>query len=427
MHLCMLLFGLDGRCWVGRQGDIRFLGRCIRRDGVQPGASVRVNTGAHAKIPQMPSDLAQRIRDARAARSIPLEEAERATKIRRRFLEAIEAGDFAQLPDGPPSRGFIKNYARFLGLDPEGALSEFEAEVGVPIIQLTDPAPPPPERTRQQSKLTQVALPDVRWRGALPGDESVDLDELADADEMGMQQAAIARREGTTGRAMVLRPKRELRATASSFRLKKTKGPFADYDPNLQKGRGASRTPLMRLESINLSRYFPYALAGIVSIALIAFMGLIVVPRLGEALADVQLPVLIPTQSEQAQNPDAQPQIGVTFTAPQAPQQNGLTPVAPTIVGTAPAAEQVQALPTGGIQLALDARERAWVRVRVDGNIVFEGIPPLGPSEAYSAQQDVTVETGNAGAFDILLNNTRVGPLGARNETVKKSYSASGQ
>ena len=239
---------------------------------------------------------------------------------------------------------------------------------------------------------------------------------------------SVGQREGTTGRAVVLRPQKELRATGSSFRLKKLKGPFEEYDPNIQRGRGVSRTPLMPLAALNISKYFPYVLGALVSVAVLAFLGFVVVPRVGEFLSTVQLPFAAqstPTDAPSTSSTEPQPQIGVTFTAPQAPQANGLTPVAPVIVGTAEPAQPVPPLAGGGIQLALDARERAWVRVRVDGNIVFEGIPPIGPGEAYSAQQDISVETGNAGAFDILLNNTRIGPLGARNETVKKTYSAS--
>src|SRR4029453_2485317 len=109
------------------------------------------------------SDLAQRIRTAREHLGASIEEAERATKIRRRYIEAIEAGDFARLPDGPPSRGFIKNYARYLGMDPEQALNDFEAEVGVPITQVSEVVPPPPTRQQATSRYTQlVKLPSVR-------------------------------------------------------------------------------------------------------------------------------------------------------------------------------------------------------------------------------------------------------------------------
>lgn len=367
----------------------------------------------------MPSDLAQRIRTARAARNISFDEAERATKIRRKYLEAIEAGDFAQLPDGPPSRGFIKNYARFLGLDPQRSLSEFEAEVGVPVLQLRDPAPPPPERTRAVSKLTQVAMPDVRWRGDLPEDTS-DLDVLAES-------TAVTHYENGPDKPTVIRPKPELRATGSSFRLKNLKGPFEQYDPNMMTRRGPARQPFASLTQPRLTRYLPYILGGVVAMALVAFMGLVVLPQLGDTLSSVQLPQLLPQTDQSNTAQDEQPVIAVTIFATQPPQNMQGTPAAPVIIGTAEPSQSVQPLPGGGLQLALDARERAWVRVRVDGNVVYEGILPIGPSDPFSAQQDVQIETGNAGAFDVILNNVRVGPLGARNETVLKTYDAGGQ
>jgi hypothetical protein len=353
----------------------------------------------------MPSDLAQRMREARAARALSLDEAERVTKIRRKYLEAIEAGDFAQLPDGPPARGFVKNYARYLGFDPERALSEFEAEVGVPVLQLKEPVPPPPVRTKPVSKLTQVALPDVRWRGELPGEADAELD-------------ALAEREGASGGPVVIKTSSQLRATGSSFRLKKLKGPFEEYDPNMLTSRGVRRTRMMPLESLGWSRYLPFALGVIVMAAALGAGVLFFAPRVSEYLSLAAAPR--PPATDVPFPP-------ATILAPQptvqaaAPQDSG----GPIIVGTASPATLVQALPSGGMQLALDARERAWVRIKVDGNIVFEGILPIGPSTPFSALQSVEVETGNAGAFDIILNNTRLGPLGTRNETVRKSYSAS--
>jgi transcriptional regulator with XRE-family HTH domain len=380
----------------------------------------------------MPSDLAQRIRDARAARNISFDEAERATKIRRKYLEAIEAGDFAQLPDGPPSRGFIKNYARYLGLDPQKSLSNFEAEVGVPVVQLRDPVPPPPERTRAVSKLTQVAMPDVRWRGAMPDDDA-DLDVMAEGDAgsadgeaLNADGMALAPLDGTTGKAVVIKPRSVLRATGSSFRLKKLKGPFEQYDPNMLTRRGSTRAPFSSLNPSAASRYAPYVLGAIVTLAFIGLMGFVVLPRAGEALSTIQLPQLSSAPTSASED---QPVIAVTIFATQPSEQSQsvvVTPGAPTVIGTADPAQPVQPLPGGGLQLALDARERAWVRVRVDGNVVFEGILPIGPSTPFSAQQDVQVETGNAGAFDVILNNVRVGPLGVRNETVLKTYDASG-
>jgi len=56
---------------------------------------------------------------ARKDRGLSLEEAEKATKIRRRYLEGLEQDDYTVLPDAVYARGFLKTYANFLGLDGE--------------------------------------------------------------------------------------------------------------------------------------------------------------------------------------------------------------------------------------------------------------------------------------------------------------------
>ncbi|MCS6848230.1 MAG: DUF4115 domain-containing protein [Anaerolineae bacterium] len=370
----------------------------------------------------MPSELAQRIRDARNARQITLDEAEHATKIRRKYLEAIEAGDFAQLPDGPPGRGFVKNYARYLGLDPEMAIKLFEAEVGVPVLMLRDPAPPPPVRQKPVSRLTQVALPEPRLAGAA-NESAAAKNALAEGVNASLQQAVV-RRDGTTGKAVVMTITRPLRASGSSFRLKNIRGPFTEYDPNMMSARGPKRPFSAMPRASWIERYLPYGLGAVVVVGALAFFALVVIPAAGEWISSV-----LPSQTEAAtvEEPEFVPQ--VTIFAPQPtrapaavgqPAPANAPPVNEAVAPTAPAPPA----PVSGLQLALDARERAWVRVKVDGNVVFEGIPPIGPGIPFSASQNIQVETGNAGAFDIILNNVRLGPLGARNETVVKTWSA---
>ncbi|HEV2092739.1 MAG TPA: helix-turn-helix domain-containing protein [Rubrobacter sp.] len=61
---------------------------------------------------------------ARKDRGLSLEEAERATKIRKRYLEGLEQDDYTVLPDAVYARGFLKTYANFLGLDGAGLSEE---------------------------------------------------------------------------------------------------------------------------------------------------------------------------------------------------------------------------------------------------------------------------------------------------------------
>lgn len=73
-------------------------------------------------------DLGRYLRETREARELTLTDAEQALRIRVRFLEAFEAGDFS-VGNAPAVqvRGFMSNYARFLGLDEQQVLEYYEA------------------------------------------------------------------------------------------------------------------------------------------------------------------------------------------------------------------------------------------------------------------------------------------------------------
>ncbi len=72
--------------------------------------------------------LGRYLREAREAKELTLEDAERTLRIRRRVLEAFELGDFNVIDASPVQiRGFIGNYARYLGLDEERVLQHYEA------------------------------------------------------------------------------------------------------------------------------------------------------------------------------------------------------------------------------------------------------------------------------------------------------------
>jgi len=71
------------------------------------------------------SELGQWLRDARQAKGLSLEQAEAKTRIRAKFLVALEEGNDGDLPAEIYTRGFVRNYALFLGLDPTEALEKY--------------------------------------------------------------------------------------------------------------------------------------------------------------------------------------------------------------------------------------------------------------------------------------------------------------
>lgn len=71
------------------------------------------------------TEIGQALQEARERLGLTLEEAERATRIRIHHLRALEAGDFEALSSPVQARGFLKNYADFLGLDADGILLQY--------------------------------------------------------------------------------------------------------------------------------------------------------------------------------------------------------------------------------------------------------------------------------------------------------------
>lgn len=69
--------------------------------------------------------VGQALKEAREARFYTLEEVEKATKIRIELLRALEKDDYTKLPPSTFVQGFIKNYAKFLKIDPENLLAIF--------------------------------------------------------------------------------------------------------------------------------------------------------------------------------------------------------------------------------------------------------------------------------------------------------------
>jgi transcriptional regulator with XRE-family HTH domain len=72
-----------------------------------------------------PSPLGETLRRARTAKGITIEDAERVTRIPRKYLVALELENFGILPAPVYARGFLRSYAGYLGLEPGELLPFF--------------------------------------------------------------------------------------------------------------------------------------------------------------------------------------------------------------------------------------------------------------------------------------------------------------
>jgi cytoskeletal protein RodZ len=91
-----------------------------------------------------PLSLPERLYAAREAKGVDLYRAERDTKIRARYLGALERGDYKELPGAVYTKGFLRNYALYLNLDPDEILEQWRRERGNPREAPQAPVAPRP-------------------------------------------------------------------------------------------------------------------------------------------------------------------------------------------------------------------------------------------------------------------------------------------
>lgn len=74
----------------------------------------------------------EKLRTERLRKGYTLERVENETKIKKTVLKKIEEGDFNNLPPSTFVKGFIRNYAIFLNLDPDNLIALYRREVDKP-------------------------------------------------------------------------------------------------------------------------------------------------------------------------------------------------------------------------------------------------------------------------------------------------------
>jgi cytoskeleton protein RodZ len=89
--------------------------------------------------------LGARLKKEREQRKITLDEIAVSTKIGTRFLRALEEEHFDQLPGGIFNKGFVRAYARHLGIDEEQAIADYVAAMGA---------------SQPEKKLEEVEIPE---------------------------------------------------------------------------------------------------------------------------------------------------------------------------------------------------------------------------------------------------------------------------
>ena len=113
------------------------------------------------------SELGARLIRARETRGLTLEDAERDTRISRRYLLALESEQFETIPAPVYARGFLRSYSQYLGLDPQQMLQLFPHDDDPAY-----PSQPVSPRPSNQNPMSAVGPARPTWKRPPTGQES---------------------------------------------------------------------------------------------------------------------------------------------------------------------------------------------------------------------------------------------------------------
>ncbi len=82
--------------------------------------------------------LGEKLRQAREARGISVTQVAEQTRISPLYIKSIEEDDYRTLPGGIFNKGFVKSYAKSVGIDEQEALSDYAALIGSQNNQIAD-------------------------------------------------------------------------------------------------------------------------------------------------------------------------------------------------------------------------------------------------------------------------------------------------
>src|SRR3954453_12763538 len=102
-------------------------------------------------------EIGNSLRDARLRKELDFPELEQGTKIRAKYLRALEDETFDQLPGPTYVKGFLRTYADYLGLDGQLYVDEYNVRYGMGEEVLerrvrSNPMPPRPRPRRRRRR-----------------------------------------------------------------------------------------------------------------------------------------------------------------------------------------------------------------------------------------------------------------------------------
>ena len=304
-------------------------------------------------------ELGQILRQARENKGLSIEEAYEETRINVQYLEALENGEYSVLPTATHTRGFLRNYARFLDLDP-GPLIERYSQSQTYRVQV--------EALQQQKEESAPAVPIQQ------------IDEQPFFDPVNVEVDLGSRRDPESAVRLVI-----IAALIMALALV-----------------GNRFLPLL-LNNNDGSEAITEGITNVVQ----DLVGNEVIS--GESGADGA------AVGDVSATPDAEEE---SITSTSRTSTGPETEILPTPSPTRPALPAT----LDEINLKLEITERTWLESTVDDEVVFSGIARAGDTFEWTAQDEAKLLTGNAIGVFVTINDIPLGRLGDRGQNKEEIW-----
>lgn len=318
------------------------------------------------------SELGQWLREARQAKGLSLEMVEAETRIRSPFLTALEEDNYDELPAEVHTKGFLRNYALFLGLDPAEALEKYERReasrqdgapslfrpLEVTLFRVTG------ERLRIRLLLVLLIVALLTaglwaWRTG----------RLAWPPPLALFQPAATPRPSHT--------------PTSTFQLLAAVTKRATATPEFTATQIPSPTPHPTLTATAL-------------------------PRPTSTLTASPSPTL--------RIEPATPTVTSEPATAQPPEEPTESPT-----------PSITLEPGTGVTLSITVTEESWIEVTLDSLNDFRGLLSVGEQRSWQARHEIILRLGNAGGVEVTVNGEFLGNLGERQQVVEFAWGPEGE
>lgn len=325
-------------------------------------------------VPDAPpkvSTFGARLQREREKRKITLEDVSVSTKISLRMLRALEEEKFDQLPGGIFNKGFIRAYARHLGIDEDQAVADYLEAAGETTPKIPDPMLEVPSANVPEDRPDGPA--NIPW-GAL----AIALLLIA----LGLSLWSIYARQAN----------RRLQETPASHPQPTSSNSNSSPSNSVPATAPSTAAP----SSQNSSSAVTGLYAG------------------GKSRAPTQL------------NPGMEPHNGSGVAAAVAGNAiKNLSLLSPDSTPVGNTRRQLPSHATTFVVL-IEAEENSWVSIVADGRIILEGTLIAPAVKSIRAQKQITVKAGNVGGLDFSFNGNKLPAQGASGEVKNLIFGADG-